>query len=63
MDDHSPAGQTLTYPPQMPILPLHLQAYAPSFWMLALGGASILGCILMRMYAPRINKPFIGRIE
>ena len=40
-----------------------MTAYAPCFWMLALGGASLLGCALLRMYAPRINKPFVGRIE
>lgn len=40
-----------------------MKAFAPAFWLLALGGASLVGCVLMRMYAPRINKPFIGRVE
>ncbi|PSC68521.1 Alpha-ketoglutarate permease isoform B [Micractinium conductrix] len=40
-----------------------LKAYAPSFWMLALGGASLLGCYLMKLYSPRLNKPFVGRID
>lgn len=40
-----------------------MQAYAPAFWLLALGGASVLGCVLMRLYMPRLNRPFVGRIE
>lgn len=39
------------------------KAYAPAFWLLALGGISVLGCLGMRMYAPRLNKRFVGRIE
>ena len=55
----SPCLTTFRLPP--PLAPP--QAYAPSFWMLALGGASLLGCYLMKLYSPRLNKPFVGRIE
>ena len=40
-----------------------LKAYAPSFWMLAMGGASLLGCLCVHLYAPRLGKPFVGRVE
>ena len=39
------------------------KAYAPAYWLLAMGGASLLGCALMRLYAPRLTKPYVGRIE
>ena len=39
------------------------KAFAPSFWLLAMGGATLLGCGMMRAYAPRINRPFIGKVE
>lgn len=39
------------------------KAYAPAYWMLAMGGASLLGCLMVRMYEPRLNKPYVGRIE
>lgn len=37
--------------------------YAPAFWLLALGGVSLLSCACMRLYNPRLNKGYIGRIE
>lgn len=39
------------------------EAYAPAFWLLGLGGASVLGCLLCYLYGPRLNKPFVGRIQ
>ncbi|KAL4447988.1 hypothetical protein ABPG75_005207 [Micractinium tetrahymenae] len=39
------------------------EAYAPAFWLLGLGGASVLGCLLCYLYGPRLNKPYVGRIE
>lgn len=43
--------------------PTNLLCYAPTWWLLALGGASVLGCGLIRAYEPRLNRPFVGRIE
>lgn len=39
------------------------QAFAPAFWLLALGGLALIGSVLMRFYSPRLAKPFVGRIE
>jgi hypothetical protein len=44
-------------------MPEGLKVYAPSFWLLALGGVSLLGCALLRSYAPRMNKRFVGHLE
>ena len=40
-----------------------LYTYGPAFWLLALGALSLLSCACMRAYNPRLNQPFIGRIE
>lgn len=35
---------------------------APAFWLLPLAFASVLGSIGLRLYMPRLNKPFIGKM-
>lgn len=37
--------------------------YAWPFWTLAMWGASTVGCLLLRMYAPRIDGRYVGHIE
>lgn len=44
-------------------LPGTLHAYAPAFWLLALGLITTVGCIGLSLYAPRLGKPFVGKIE
>jgi hypothetical protein len=38
-------------------------AFAPALWLLCLGAVSILGCIGLSLYQPRLARPFVGRIE
>jgi len=40
-----------------------LKVFAPAFWLLALGGLSMIGCVMLRYYAPRLNKRFVGHLE
>lgn len=40
-----------------------LAVYAGAFWLLAMWGATMIGCVLLRLYAPRIDRPFVGHIE
>ena len=44
-------------------LPLAMRAFAPAFWLLALGAISIVGCLGLNLYAPRLGRPFVGRLE
>jgi hypothetical protein len=38
-------------------------AFSPAIWLVCLGGISLFGSVGLRMYDPRLNRPFVGRIE
>ncbi len=44
-------------------LPLAYKAFAPAFWLLVLGGFSMIGCVGLGMYMPRLTRPHVGKIE
>ena len=44
-------------------LDVAVQPYAAPIWLLGLGGVTMIGCVGLRQYAPRLNKPFVGRLE
>jgi len=44
-------------------LPAASRAFAPAFWLLVLGGISIFGCFGLNLYAPRLGRPYVGKIE
>ncbi|KIZ00773.1 Alpha-ketoglutarate permease [Monoraphidium neglectum] len=44
-------------------LPGHVHPFAPALWLLFLAGVSVLGDVGLRLYQPRLGKPFVGHIE
>ena len=44
-------------------LPDSLVIYAGPFWLLGVAGLSLAGCVALWAYAPRLNEPFVGRLE
>ncbi|KIY98064.1 hypothetical protein MNEG_9899 [Monoraphidium neglectum] len=36
---------------------------APAFWLLLLGGGSAIGIVLLKLYLPRLDAPYISRIR
>ncbi|KAI8467401.1 MAG: major facilitator superfamily domain-containing protein [Monoraphidium minutum] len=44
-------------------LPAASYAFAPAIWLLCLGAISIFGCVGLRMYQPRLGRPYVGKIE
>ena len=44
-------------------LPESMRVYASPLWLLATGALSLVGCLLMHFFRPRINQNFVGHIE
>lgn len=44
-------------------LPNSLEIYAGQFWLLGMAGLSLAGCAAQWAYAPRLNEPFVGKLE
>lgn len=37
--------------------------FAPAIWLACLGAISIVGCVGLRLYEPRLGRPYVGKIE
>jgi hypothetical protein len=44
-------------------LPPARAVFAPAFWLLSLGAASLLGCVGLALYRPRLAKPHVGKLD
>ncbi len=44
-------------------IPASLYVYAGPFWLLGMAGLSVAGCIGQWAYAPRLDEPFVGKLE
>jgi hypothetical protein len=44
-------------------LPAATKAFAPALWLLCLGCISFVGCFGLNMYAPRLGRKYVGRVE
>lgn len=44
-------------------LPASLEEYAGPLWLLGVAGLSLAGCVAQWAYAPRLNQPFVGKLE
>ncbi|KAI7836371.1 hypothetical protein COHA_009764 [Chlorella ohadii] len=44
-------------------IPASLDVYAGPFWLLGMAGLSVAGCIGQWAYAPRLDEPFVGKLE
>ncbi|KIY99354.1 Putative proline/betaine transporter [Monoraphidium neglectum] len=38
-------------------------SFAPAFWLLLLSGGSVIGIVLLKLYLPRLDKPYISRVR
>jgi len=44
-------------------LPSDLVYYAGAFWLLGLGCLTLAGSVMLKAYAPRLNRPYVGLLE